>query len=42
VLFSAGWRLIGDELTFVDVRSGHGSDALVRAVFGGGPWTRIG
>jgi len=42
VLFSAGWRLVGDELTFTDVRSGHGSDALVRAVFGGGPWTRIG
>jgi hypothetical protein len=42
VLFSAGWHLEGTRLTFTDVRSGHGSDVLVAALFGGGPWTRIG
>lgn len=42
VLFSAGWRLEGASLTLTDVRSGHGSDMLIGALFGGGPWTRIG
>lgn len=42
VLFSAGWRLQGARLTLTDVRSGHGSDQLVQALFGGGSWTRIG
>jgi TRAP-type C4-dicarboxylate transport system substrate-binding protein len=42
VLFSAGWRLEGDSLTFTDVRSGHGADMLIGALFGGEPWTRIG
>jgi TRAP-type C4-dicarboxylate transport system substrate-binding protein len=42
VLFSAGWHLEGTRLTFTDVRSGHSSDVLVAALFGGGPWTRIG
>lgn len=41
VLFRAGWRLEGDQLTFTGVESGHGSDVLVGAVFGGGPWTRL-
>ena len=41
VLFSGGWRLEGASLTFTDVRSGHGSDVLIRALFGSAPWTRI-
>jgi len=42
VLFSAGWRLDGTQLTFTDVRSGHGNDVLTASLFGGEPWTRIG
>jgi hypothetical protein len=41
VLFSAGWQLEGDELQFVDVRSGHGYDVLIAALFGGAPFIRI-
>jgi TRAP-type C4-dicarboxylate transport system substrate-binding protein len=42
VLFSATWTLQGDELRFSDVRSGHGSDLLIRTLFGGKPFTKIG
>lgn len=42
VLFSAGWILDGDQLQFVDVLSGHGSDVLIEALFGGKPFTKIG
>jgi TRAP-type C4-dicarboxylate transport system substrate-binding protein len=42
VLFSAGWTTDGDQLQFSDVRSGHGSDLLVEALFGTRPFTRIG
>jgi TRAP-type C4-dicarboxylate transport system substrate-binding protein len=42
VLFSAGWTFDDGELWFTDVRSGHGSDVLVEALFGGRAWTRIG
>ena len=41
-LFSAGWTLDGDQLRFVDVRSGHGSDLLIQTLFGGKPFTKIG
>jgi TRAP-type C4-dicarboxylate transport system substrate-binding protein len=41
-LFSAGWRLDGDQLQLLDVRSGHGSDLLIRVLFGGKPFTKIG
>jgi TRAP-type C4-dicarboxylate transport system substrate-binding protein len=41
VLFSAGWTLEGDQLQFIDVRSGHGSDLLIAALFGGQPFTKI-
>jgi TRAP-type C4-dicarboxylate transport system substrate-binding protein len=43
VLFSAKWALQGDQLRFLDVRSGHeGSDLLVETLFGGKPFTKIG
>jgi TRAP-type C4-dicarboxylate transport system substrate-binding protein len=43
VLFNARWALQGDQLRFLDVRSGHeGSDLLVETLFGGKPFTRIG
>lgn len=42
VLFSARWTLQGDQLRFLDVRSGHGSDLLVETLFGGKPFTKIG
>jgi hypothetical protein len=42
VLYSAAWTLDGDQLRFTDVRSGHGSDLLVPALFGSTPFTRIG
>jgi TRAP-type C4-dicarboxylate transport system substrate-binding protein len=42
VLFSARWALQGDQLRFLDVRSGHGSDLLVETLFGGKPFTKIG
>lgn len=41
VLFSAGWTLEGDQLRFLDVQSGHGSDLLVETLFGGKPFTKI-
>jgi TRAP-type C4-dicarboxylate transport system substrate-binding protein len=41
-LFSAGWRLDGDQLRLLDVRSGHGSDLLIEVLFGGKPFTKIG
>ena len=41
VLFSAGWHLDGDQMTFTDVLTGHGSDVLIAAIFGGGPFTKI-
>jgi TRAP-type C4-dicarboxylate transport system substrate-binding protein len=40
--WSAGWTLDGDQLRFVDVRSGHGSDLLLETQFGGQPFTKIG
>jgi TRAP-type C4-dicarboxylate transport system substrate-binding protein len=40
-LFSAGWTLESDQLQFTDVRSGHGSDLLITALFGGQPFTKI-
>jgi TRAP-type C4-dicarboxylate transport system substrate-binding protein len=42
VLFSARWTLQGDQLRFLDVRSGHGSDLLIQTLFGGKPFTKIG
>jgi TRAP-type C4-dicarboxylate transport system substrate-binding protein len=42
VLFSATWTLDGDQLQFTDVRSGHGFDQLIAALFGGQPFTEIG
>jgi len=41
VLFEAAWSLEDDQLRFVDVRSGHGSDLLIANLFGGAPWTKI-
>jgi hypothetical protein len=41
VLFSARWTLQGDQLRFLDVRSGHGSDLLIQTVFGAKPYTKI-
>lgn len=41
VLFTSGWLLDGESMTFTDVRTGHGSDLLVMTLFGGGPWTKI-
>jgi TRAP-type C4-dicarboxylate transport system substrate-binding protein len=41
VLFSARWTLDGDQLRFLDVQSGHGSDLLIEALFGGKPFTKI-
>jgi TRAP-type C4-dicarboxylate transport system substrate-binding protein len=41
--WSAGWTLDGDQLRFVDVRAGHGSDdVLIETQFGGQPFTKIG
>ena len=42
VLFSSGWQLQGSSMTFTGVGTGHGSEVLTRALFGGTPWTRIG
>jgi TRAP-type C4-dicarboxylate transport system substrate-binding protein len=42
VLFSASWTLQGDQLRFVEVRSGHGSDLLIETLFGGKPFIKIG
>jgi TRAP-type transport system periplasmic protein len=39
--WSAGWTLEGDQLRFVEVRSGHGSDRLIEALFGSTPFVRI-
>ena len=41
VLFAAGWQLQGDQLMLTDVRSGHGSDVLITALFGTTPWTKL-
>jgi hypothetical protein len=41
-LFSASWTLQGDQLRFVEVRSGHGSDLLIETLFGGKPFIKIG
>jgi TRAP-type C4-dicarboxylate transport system substrate-binding protein len=41
VLFSARWTLEGDQLRFLDVQSGHGSDLLIETLFGGKPFTKI-
>ncbi|CAN5590662.1 hypothetical protein BH23CHL7_BH23CHL7_24030 [soil metagenome] len=41
VLFEAAWSVEGDQLRFVDVRSGHGFDLLIANLFGGAPWTKI-
>jgi TRAP-type C4-dicarboxylate transport system substrate-binding protein len=41
VLFSARWTLEGDQLRFLDVKSGHGSDLLIETLFGGKPFTKI-
>jgi TRAP-type C4-dicarboxylate transport system substrate-binding protein len=41
-LFSARWTLQGDQLRFLKVRSGHGSDLLVETLFGGKPFIKIG
>ncbi|WP_225753228.1 TRAP transporter substrate-binding protein [Actinotalea sp. Marseille-Q4924] len=41
VLYSAGWRLDGDQLMLTDVRSGHGSDLLITGIFGSTAWTRL-
>jgi TRAP-type C4-dicarboxylate transport system substrate-binding protein len=41
VLFAAGWQLHGDQLMLTDVRSGHGSDVLITALFGTTPWTKL-
>lgn len=40
--WSAAWEIDADQLRFIDVRSGHGSDALVAALFGERAWTKIG
>jgi TRAP-type C4-dicarboxylate transport system substrate-binding protein len=41
--WSAGWTLDGDQLRFVDIRAGHGSDQLlIETQFGGQPFTKIG
>jgi|Tabmets5t2r1_1033131.scaffolds.fasta_scaffold00449_4 TRAP-type C4-dicarboxylate transport system substrate-binding protein len=42
VLFSAMWALQGDQLRFLDVRSGHGSDLLIQTLFGQKSFTKIG
>jgi hypothetical protein len=41
ILFSARWTLEGDQLRFLDVQSGHGSDLLIETLFGGKPFTKI-
>jgi TRAP-type C4-dicarboxylate transport system substrate-binding protein len=41
VLFSARWTLEGNQLRFLDVQSGHGSDLLIETLFGGKPFTKI-
>lgn len=42
VLFRAGWTLDGSDLTFTGVRSGSGAEDIVSAIFGGGPFRKIG
>jgi len=42
VLFSARWALQDNQLRFLEVRSGHGSDLLVTTLFGGKPFIKIG
>ena len=41
-LFSARWTLQGDQLRFLEIRSGHGSDLLIETLFGGKPFIKIG
>ncbi|MEO3856926.1 TRAP transporter substrate-binding protein DctP [Acrocarpospora sp. B8E8] len=42
-LFSAGWRLDGGELRFVDVEAGQpGEESLMYVLFGSEPWKKIG
>ncbi|MFN2487109.1 MAG: TRAP transporter substrate-binding protein DctP [Acidimicrobiia bacterium] len=40
--WSAAWEIDADQLRFIDVRTGHGSDSLVAALFGDRAWTKIG
>jgi hypothetical protein len=40
--WTAGWTLEGDQLRFVDVESGHGSEELIVPLFGSQPFTKIG
>ncbi|HSM43930.1 MAG TPA: TRAP transporter substrate-binding protein DctP [Acidimicrobiia bacterium] len=40
--WSAVWVVDGDEIRFTDVRSGHGSDRLIEALFGNRAFVRTG
>ena len=42
VLFSARWTLQGEQLRFLEVRSGHGADLLIATLFGEKPFIKIG
>lgn len=39
--WSARWSLDGDQLRFLEVQSGHGSDELIEPLFGSQPFTKI-